>query len=500
MTATRVTELLPVQGDTLTLDVDAAPGPVFGDQLERLTNGAPIVVRDAVRTIEGETVRVTGKASLLGVPDMNVTATAAPAPDGPVVTVRFHLIDGPAGPNAWRFSTSFPDLPPFYAGPKTSTPRSAGTATEPANLLDRLVLSDAAFVITTADAGTDAVTGAAIRAGLNFVALCTPTGLVGMLGSVLSGGGPVRLSGPIVVPKPTERALPFPSTPALRFPWQLPEPAPGIHLAADLGIDETLGGALRFHGTGLRIYTPTTVEWADANPTYWPTFAAVGTLEVPSADLSLEITTLNPSAAHWMMLVGAFEGVTFGKLAQLLDLVGGDDLAELLPGDVQVALGALDSISLESITLYVGAGLKIMAVDIGVGMTDLDTTVLPGFTVRSLRADFHVADPFGKDRHLAVSLGGGLEFLGAPFEVHLVLPEVFASARLTEDAALPLGALFEEVGLPAPPDLSINDLELDIAKDGSYSVAAVIAEDPPWTLDLGPVPLTVSDVRVFASR
>ncbi|HEX7041562.1 MAG TPA: hypothetical protein VF202_15705, partial [Trueperaceae bacterium] len=46
----------------------------------------------------------------------------------------------------------------------------------------------------------------------------------------------------------------------------------------------------------------------------------------------------------------------------------------------------------------------------------------------------------------------------------------------------------------------INDLELDIAKDGSYSVAAVIAEDPPWTLDLGPVPLTVSDVRVFASR
>ncbi|HEX6940478.1 MAG TPA: hypothetical protein VF158_13770, partial [Longimicrobiales bacterium] len=500
MAATRVTELLPVQGDTLTLDADAAPGPVFADQLERLTNGAPIVVRDAVRTVEGETVRVTGRASLLGVPEMSATATAAPGPDGPVVTVRFHLIDGPAGPNAWRFSTSFPDLPPFYAGPKTSPARGAGTATEPANLLDRLVLSDAAFVITTANAGTDTVTGAAIRAGLNFVALCTPTGLVGMLGSVMSGGGPVRLSGPIVVPKPTERTLPFPSMPALRFPWQLPEPAPGIHLTADLGIDETLGGALRFHDFGLRIYTPTTRAWAEANPTYWQTFAAVGTLEVPSADLSLEITTLNPSSAHWMTLFGTFEGVTFGKLAQLLDLAGGGDLAEWLPEDVQGALDALDSLSLDALKLQIGAGLKIEAVGLVVGMTDLDTTVLPGFTVRSLRADFNVADPFGKDRRLAVSLGGDLEFLGASFAVDVAFPEVYASARLTEDAALPLGALFEQLGLPAPPALTINDLELDIAKDGSYSVAAVIAEDPPWTLDLGPVPLTVSDVRVFASR
>lgn len=499
MSTTKVTELLPVTNGTLTLDASAAPGPVFADQLERLTNGAPIVVRDAVRSVAGDTVRVTGRASLLGVSEMPVTASAEPGLDGPAVTVRFHLIDGPPGPNAWRFSTSFPDLPPFYAGLPGSW-QGGHAAPDRTNLLDRLELSDAAYVLTTAESGLDPVTGAAIRAGLNFVALCTPTELVGMLGSVMTGGGPVRLSGPIVIPKPTERTLPLPPRARLTFPWQHPEPIPGIHLTADLGIDETIGNALRFHNVGVRIYSPTSQEWAEANPTHRRTFAAAGTLEVPSADLSLDITAPEPVSTDRLSLFGVFEGATFGKLAQLFDLAGGDDLAEYLPDDVRGALDTLDSLSLELVALRLGKGLKLDGIGMAVGMRDLDTTVIPGFTVRGLRVDFSISDPFGKDRGFAINLGGDLGFLGTKFTVDVEFPEVRARARLNEAAALTLDALFDEVGLPSPPDLTINHLELDIAKDGSYSVAAVIAEDPPWTLDLGPVPLTVSDVRAFASR
>ncbi|HEX7051931.1 MAG TPA: hypothetical protein VF188_17115 [Longimicrobiales bacterium] len=500
MATTKVTELLPVTNGVLVLDADAVPGPVFADQLERLTNGAPIVVRDAVRTVEGDMVRVTGKASLLGVPDMNTTATAAPGPDGPVVTVRFNLIDETTGPNYWSFSKSFPDLPPFYSGLKVSKAPSGGAPPEPANLLDRLVLSDAAYVITTAESGADAVTGGAITAGLNFVALCAPTGLVGMLGSVMPGGGPVRLSGPVVVPTPTQRTPPFEPMADVRFPWQLPAPVPGIHLLADLGIDETLGGALRFHDVGLRIYSPTSQAWADANPTYWPIFTVVGTLEVPSAEISLEIAASNPSSTGLLTLFGIFEGVTVGKLAQLFDLAGGDDLAGYLPDDVQGALDTLDSLSLESIMLQLGAGLKVHAVAMSVGMRDLDTGVLPGFTVRRLRTTFNVADPFGKGRGLTVNLGGGFEFLGAPFDVDVAFPEVAGMARLAESVTVSLDTLFDELGLPAPPTLDIAELRLGVATDGSYSVAAVMAEDPPWTLDLGPVPLTVANVRLLAAH
>jgi hypothetical protein len=136
------------------------------------------------------------------------------------------------------------------------------------------------------------------------------------LGSLLSGGAPITLSGQIIVPKPTELTLPFPQAPLLKFPWQLPQPPPGVHLRADLGIDSRLGNALRFHDAGLRIYCPPTKSWADANPTYSPVLAAAAKLDVPSAGLSLDIAASGPLSSDSLMLFGIFEGVTLGKLAQ----------------------------------------------------------------------------------------------------------------------------------------------------------------------------------------
>lgn len=286
MTSTQVTSMLPVSNSILTLDADTVPGPVFVDLLERLTNGAPITVRSAVRNVESDTVRVTGKASLLGVPEMNVTALAVTGPEGPIVTVRFDLPTGLSGSNAWTFGQSFPDLPPFYVGDDGVWEADSTRSRSSQNLLNRIVLSDAAYVITTAESLVDETTGARIRAGLNFVARCDPTGMIGLLGSVLTGGGSVALGGPVVVPKAAEHTLAFRPVPDLRYPWDLPELVPGIHLHADLGIDLALGEALRFHDVGLRIYSPTSSDWLEANPSYGPVVAAVGTLDIPSAEVS----------------------------------------------------------------------------------------------------------------------------------------------------------------------------------------------------------------------
>jgi hypothetical protein len=494
MSTTDVTSLLPVSDGVLALDAGSAQGPVLADQLARLTNGSPIFVRGATRSVVGDSVVVAGRASLLNVADVPVTVTAVAGPGGPEVTARFVLIEGQPGPNSWRFSRSFPDLPAFRG------PRSIGATDGPRNLLDQLLLSDAAFVLTTAEAGADSVTGAPLRAGLNFVARCTPTGVVGLLGGVLTGGGAVLLSGPVVVPMPTEVTPPVPKTTLPKFPWQTPRPAPGIHLRADLGVDERLGGSLRFHEVGLRVYCPHSRAWADANATYTPAIAAEGKLEVPSAAMSLDITAAGLTSPDSLLLFGRFEGVSVSRLAQLIDVSGADDLAAGLPADVQSALDTAGGLSLQAVTLRLGRGFSVKGAGIAVGIPNLNTKVLPGFTVDSLLANFGVNDPFGPGRSLSVSLGGSLEFAGAPFDVNLDLPEVSATALLKDDVTLPLGDLFGSVGLPAPPDLTVDRMQLGADKRGNLSFAATVADERPWTLDLGPAPLTVSDVNVIVSR
>jgi hypothetical protein len=500
MSATDLTSLLPVNDGNLRVGADTAPGPVLADQLVRLTNGAPIVIHNATRSIDGAAVNIVGKTNMFNMVDLPVTVTATPGTGGPIITMRFTMIDGQPGPNAWRFSRSFPDLPPFNAGARMDKTLDNGASTQNVNLLDRLLLSDAAFVLTTAESGTDSVTGAPVRTGLNFVARLIPTDLIGLLGSMLSGGAPVTLSGQVIVPRPTELTLPFPKAPMLKFPWQLPQPPPGIHLRADLGIDSRLGNALRFHDAGLRIYCPTTKAWTDANPTLSPVMAAAAKLDVPSAEISLDLTASSLTSPNNLMLFGMFEGVTLGRLAQLMDVAGGADLATRLPDDVQTALNTLGGLSLEAVTLQLGRGFTVNGVGITVGLRGINTTVLPGFTVENLIADFSVSQPFGPGRALSVTLGGSVGFAGAPFDINVELPEVSAMARMTDDVTLPLNALFREAGLPAPPDLTVNEMQFAADKNGNLSFATAIAKNPSWTLDLGPVPLTVSDVVVIVNR
>ena len=493
--------LLPVTNGILTLDAAAAPGPVLGDQLARLTGGAPFVVRNAVRTAKGSTVTVTGRTSAFRMDDLAVTVTIGPGKGGtPRLVARFALIEGAPGPNAWRFSRTFPDLPGFYTGASGS--KAAGAQAAPlTGLLDRLVLSDAALLLCTGEGGSDPVTGASLPVGLGFAARCAPTGVAGLLGSALSGGGTVVLSGPVIVPLPTETTLPFPALPQLKYPWQLPQPVPGIHLSADLGVDAKPGGALRLHKVGMRIYSPTSRAWAEANPTYPPVAAGVARLEVPSAAMSLDLTAPAVASPNTVFLFGVFDGVTVGSLAALADVTGGaGDLVSSLPGDVQGALSTLGSIELEAASLQLGKGMAVQLAGVTVALPSLDTTVLPGFTVRRLAADFTVANPFGPGRALSASLGGSLEFLGAPFEVVVDLTGGTATAQLAGGVSLPLSRLFGEAGLPAPPDLTISQMQLGIARDGSWSVAAGMAPVPGWTLDLGPTAVTVRDVTVLASK
>lgn len=475
--------LLPLSGGTLTLDAGAASGSILADQLARLTAGKPITVANATRSVAGGTVTVTGTAGLLGLDALPVTVIATSGAAGTTLAARFAL------PTTWRFSQSFPNLPLFSAS-------VAGMDPTDGDLLDRLALSDAGFVLTTAG-GSDPATGVPLQAGFNFVAQCDVSALLGPLGKDLKSGATLPLGGPVILPAPNATTPALPGFPQ-QFPWQMTD-VPGIYLTAGLAIDWTVGEKLRLHDVALRFYSPPSQDWAGANPSYMPLFVAETVLDVPSAGISLDLTVWMPSALDGLMLSGRCAGVSIGHLAALADLAGGTGLADALPADVQQAIAALESLALEAVMLRLGPDLAPTAIDAAVTL-GVSTGVVPGFSVGNLSADFALAQPFAATRSLEAGLRGTLSFLDTAFGVQVALPDGTAMAEMDEAATLPLGKLFAELGLPAPPDLTVDSLTLGIGKDGSWSIDATMADAPGWTLALGPASLTVADVSIALAR
>src|SRR5829696_6652394 len=104
-------------------------------------------------------------------------------------------------------------------------------------------------------------------------------------------------------------------------PWQLNPPPPGITLQANLGLDHSIG-SLELTGLGFQLYTPTTTDWLQANPTYQPAIAYTGTLSVPSAKVSGSVVAPVVLGADALLLLVSFTGMSIENLAGLVDAVG----------------------------------------------------------------------------------------------------------------------------------------------------------------------------------
>ena len=485
MSASQLDSYLPIEDGKLTLTAETLPGSRLGDLLDAYNGGMPLVIDGAEKESTAERVTVTGTASFMKVPGLPVTGVFTMDESGtPTATLRFALIGDTAGPDSWRFSQSFPTLPIF---PDTKT----DSDTQP-QFLDTLLLSNCDFVLTTFEESADEATGVALVFGLNFVGRLQPTGMLGLFGTLLSADSQVTLFGSIVMPLSTQLTLPLPPK---VYPWQADWAVPGINLQADLGVDLRIAdSSLLFHDMLLRIYSPESSAWLEANSTYVPTTAVTGSLDVPSAGISVALTARVLQNYVGVTLSGTFEGVTLENLARLLDLANGDDLFDYLPEDIKEYGEALGGLSLEAVGLSFANSFSPTAVYITVGMPNVNTNVLSYFTVKSVFATFVVAQAFTANRAVGLILGGSMDVAGAPFDVSIDMSTVSARATLKEDVLLPLGDLFEEVGLPAPADLSIDTMELAVAPGQGYSFDTLMADDPPWELDLGPVPMLISGV------
>jgi hypothetical protein len=478
--------------------------PQFLAFLVRYYGGQPIVITSATPGPgDGPTqVVIVGTAPFLKVPGLSVTATYTLSADGSdvVATLRY----GPlavTGQTPWRWSTSFPGLPPVY---DMSTPTDQPD--QPA--LDRLPLTCADLIVTTT-AGEATVCGGGqtsvpVVPGINFVGQTQVPPFVPLLARLFSAGSeiygtvvpPVATPPPALLPEGTE-------------PWDLASPPPGILLRSHLTPPQSLG-RLTLTSVELILYSPPSNDWLDQHPDYRPAVAYVATLSIPSAvvpnahgvsePLAVDVTArLVPGFAE-VVLSGTFTGVSLANLASLLDIAGNNDLSTHMPGEIAKRGDALGTLSLLEAAVSireVGTSFAIGYTYFSVGMPDISWTPIAHFKITALVAQFLVMSPFDSStRSVNVALVGDIEILGVPLEVTVDAGAFRVEAKTTAPVSIPLNTLFTTYApsLTAPSDLTINALTFQALPGQWYSFDATLAAAPPWTIPVGSSNLTISDV------
>lgn len=477
------------QGPTLTLSAATLPGSSFDALLTAFNGGAPLVIAGATKAVAPALITVQGKASFQRVADLPVTGLFSLDSSGvPVAMLHFVLDTGAGSPSPWHFSTSFPDLPEFAPSGTTR------------NLLDRLAWSEAAFILATAD-GADSVTGKPVSAGLNLVAKAGPAGFLGIVEAALAPGANLVVHGTI---RPPALGRPTPPLPADAYPWEPTQWAvPGISLAADLGIGLQFG-AVTFGDTAARIYCPLSSAWLATNRSYAPVVAITGRLRFPKAsNLAVDLAARVRPDANSLILSGRFSGFSLRSLADLADVA--PNLLDSLPAELRPRIEALGQLSLLAVGVCLSGGLSGANVSyamLKVGLPHLDWQVFPQLAVENLSAEFFVTSPFSANRSVTAILGGMLTVAGTPFEIFTQLPGFTVRADLPQGATLPLRSLFQThlPELPAPPDLRIDSMQLFVTPGSSYYFSTMMADDPPWSLAVGPVGLTISDVELTLDK
>jgi len=477
--------------------------PNIANLLSSSNSDQPIVLTNATAGAgdgQNETVVIKGNSSFLNVADLPVEARATLDKDGNAqLFLKYTLRGEMPGPGDWQFSRSFPDLPKMVDWDKPIG--------DPLSIpLDELPLFNSYFVVVS-EASQEPDFKVDLKQGINFVSRMRPTGIIGIVESIFGSAQPFTIHGTIRQPKATESTL---GLKPLQYPWDLEIPVPGILLEADLGLAKSLG-SMELSGLFFRIYSPTTDGWYQENNTYKPRIAYSGSLAIPSADLQLDMVAPMEPGSTELLLLGHFEGVTVGKLANLADLAGTGDLLSELPDQIKQVGDALGKLELT----HAGISLSLTPSEFGItwlsftiGMPELNWKVWDDhFEVDSIACRFEVSDPFPTPQvggasankpRFGVTVFGSFQIEGVPLNVFASKDDGYTLyAELGDQQTIPLKQLMQTYvpAVPAPGDLTINTLRVSVAPMKSYSMALAMAQGPnSWDIDVGFQKLRVSDV------
>lgn len=497
--------VLTIARDTLTTGIQSIIDSCYNNEY----NGSQkeITISSASSSVEGgDTVVVRGKAAFLNVPDLPVTGRFSLDDSGNVrMLLVYSLLDADPGANAWKFSRSFTDIP-------TSVDWHKPMDESAIRVLDELFLFNAYYVVSSQAAENlsqvSDITGVsfadgdspAVRVGINFVGRLAPRGILSLIETTFQQSGTLTLYGPILLPYVGQKVLPLEP---FHYPWQTMDAIPGIHLCANLGVD--LGvGKVDFQTILFRVYMPVSTQWLEKNPSHVPLVCYSGGLSIPSAAIHVQVVAEMIVGADSLTLYGSFSGVSVANLARMVDLIGSDAMGRQIPSDLNDQVGGLSRLELmqAGITFSTLKGTpEITYATFTVGFPDLSWHIWKDdFVLDSISCRFEVYNPFDRlTRNYDITIIGRCELEGAPLNVYAGNRDGFTMYAAWDGAKIPLQRIVSKYasGLPVPSDLTIDTLRLAVAPRKYYAMAVFLAGEPnPWTLDLGPETLTISDVSL----
>ncbi|HZN94756.1 MAG TPA: hypothetical protein VFB81_18705, partial [Myxococcales bacterium] len=247
--------------------------------------------------------------------------------------------------------------------------------------------------------------------------------------------------------------------------------------------------------------SPHSSDWLAENSTFYPRHGYSGRLSIPGAGIEVDLSAELEWGLPRTYLLAECKGVTLKKLAQLVDLVGGADLASSMPRELQPALDKLEKLELMSLGLKVTLlGLKpvVSEIMVTVGMPDLEWKVWDDhLKIDSIACRFQVNTA---TRAVETTVMGTLEIEGVPLSVTATSGAGFSVyAKLDRPQAIPLEALLKKYapGLPPPSDLVVNSLSVSVVLGQSYSMVMSLAgASKPWSIPLGRSELKLSGVSM----
>jgi hypothetical protein len=467
-------------------------GTKIGSLLDTYYAGNDLILNNATLLPDEDgttSVAVSGTSSFLHVADAPVSAVFQEAQDGVDLTLNYQL------PRAWKFSQSFPTLP-------TSPDFRAPDGAPQCSYLDLLTLTDACFLVSTS-AYQEPQFQVPVEAGLNFLSHLTLNGILGGIEAVLSVPSPLVLSGPILLPTLTQQVA-QPLLPS-QLPLRASPPRPGINLKAEISTSLSFE-KLALNDLYFSIYSPLTADWLANNPTYEPGLFLGGDLSIGTLPVLEIVAEKLPGGDAALVFTGTFADLALPSLSAVADLVGADDLiATLVPPDQTPAFFShTGSLSLEALTLVLTADpISLSSVYLTVGLKGMAWQPVTGLiSVSDLAVRFQIDTPFSVQRSLDVLLFGQMSIGEVPLSLAASAPEFIIQAELEAGVTIPLSTLLKTClpGISPISDLTVDMMYLEAVPGDSFTFLANLADTPkPWVLNLGDMPLTVSDVQLLVT-
>lgn len=453
------------------------------------TNSIVINGAKANPSSTGDNVVITGSGTFNFTPaDVAITVTLNIVSGNVQVLLQYEMIPATPPATPWKFSDSFIDLPTVMNGTLPDAPVISP--------LDQLQMSDAQFLLSTYE---QTVNGLAISVGINFSAVLTPTGILGVFENMI-GSGQLIISGTVNSPEASQIAPPLDLN---EFAWDQTGIVPGINLKAGLNVPAFEMGSMTFAASYFRVYSAASTDWLTNNPGYNAAVGYTGEFDVPSVPLKIGVATITPPGTNAAQLVANFENSPLGNFSQLIDIIGINNILASFPSDVQTGnLGGL-GVKNASVTLSYNKGIVVNAVSVTVGMPNINWAVWPGeFEVISVVAVLDVQNPFdGATRSMDINVEGTVLVANTTVTISAVQSNNFVvTASVPQGFNIPLGTLMKDYARDIPPvsDLAIDALQLSVSPGNFYSFMLAMAQQPqPWIIPLGVTQLEFSDVSLF---